>query len=389
MKHRILFVANVAKEHLNKFHQPTIRALKARGWEVDCASNGDEPVPCCDHDYRMPWHRSPFSKDTFAGIKALKQLLSEQRYDIIYCHTPVGGLAARMAAGKARKQGTKVIYCVHGLHFYQGAPLQNWLVYYPAERFLARRTDVIYTVNREDYGTALKKLTRKPLFAKQEASADPGDARRPAVRLVPEAGIDTGRLRTEDPAADRARVRAAYHIPEDTFVLIYIAELIPNKNQGMLLRVLKNLLDAGRSAHLFLVGPDHAGGAFRREAEDKGVSGHVTFTGWQSDIGPFLRASDVCTASSIREGFGINLAEAMYCGLPVVATDNRGHRMIVEDGVNGFLVPTEDVQAMTDRVASLMDDPALYARFSGQDATLYDSAAVAEELADMLEGELA
>ena len=366
---KILFVANVAKEHLNKFHISTIRALKRRGWQVDCASNGDEPVPECDHDLKMSWKRSPFTAGTFKGLSELKKVLKNEHYDIIYCHTPVGGLEARLAAKNARKEGTKVVYCAHGLHFYEGAPKKNWLVFYPVEKALAGRTDVLFTVNREDYKLACEKFGKKGC----------------KIELVPEVGINTKRLQVEDPESARKEVRERYGIPADAFLCVYIAELIDNKNQGMLLQMLKRLIEDGRKAHLMLVGPDHADGKFQAEAEALGIADHVTFTGWQSDIGPLLYASDVCVASSIREGFGINLAEAMYCGLPVVATDNRGHRMIVEDGVHGFLVPVDDADAMAKRVAELMDDPDVYAKYAHQDAAKFDAEVIAEELADRLE----
>ncbi len=369
---RILFVANVAKEHLNKFHLPTIRALKKRGWSVDCASNGDEPVPEVEHDYKMPWHRNPYSRDTFKGISELRKLLEKEHYDIIYCHTPVGGLVARMAARNARKEGTKVVYCAHGLHFYPGAPLKNWLMYYPVEKWLAGKTDTIFTVNQDDYEMAVRKFGRKGC----------------KILLVPEVGIDTERLKTEDPKAAGREGRERFGIPEEAFTLIYIAELVPNKNQVMLLRALRMLLDEGRNVHLLLVGPDYYSGAIQQTIEELGLSGRVTLTGWQKDIGPLLYASDVCTASSIREGFGINLAEAMYCGLPVVATDNRGHRMIIEDGKNGFLVPVNDAEAMAKKVAELMDDPELYKKYAGQDAGQFDGRMIAEVLADRLEEEL-
>ena len=366
---RILFVANVAKEHLNKFHQPTIRALKKRGWLVDCASNGDEPVPECDHDYKMSWHRSPYTKDTFKGVSELKKLLQNEHYDIVYCHTPVGGLVARMAAKNARKQGTKVVYCAHGLHFYPGAPKKNWILYYPVEKMLSKKTDVLFTVNQDDYKLANEKFARKGL----------------RIELVPEVGINTTRLQVKDPEAARREVRVRYGIPADAFLMIYIAEIVPNKNQGMLLKALKRLLDEGRNVHLMLVGPDYSSGACRQTIEELGITDHVTLTGWQSDIGPLLYASDLCTASSIREGFGINLAEAMYCGLPVIATDNRGHRMIIEDGKNGFLVPVGDDEAMAKRAAELMDQPELYAEYARQDASHFDSEVIAEVLADKLE----
>ena len=369
---RILFVANVAKEHLNKFHLPTIRSLKKRGWIVDCASEGDEPVPEVDHDYKMPWHRSPYSFDTFKGVSALRKLLKNEQYDIIYCHTPVGGLVARMASNFARKQGSKVVYCAHGLHFFKGAPLKNWFLYYPVEKWLARKTDTIFTINREDYELASDK------FGKLGCK----------IVLLPGLGIDMERLFLEDVEAARKKVRAQYGISEETFVLVYIAELVPNKNQGMLIEMLRLLRNQGRDVHLILVGPDHSNGEFKKKAEDLEIAEHITFTGWQSDIGPLLYASDVCTASSIREGFGVNLTEAMYCGLPVIATDNRGHRMIIEDGVNGFLVPVNDYRAMANRVAELMDDSEEYDKYAHQDVTRFDANVIAEEIADKLEEEL-
>ena len=366
---RALFVAHMAKEHLNRFHLPTIRALQKRGWVVDCASNGDEKVPFVDHEYQMSWKRTPFTTATFKGISELKNLLKNEYYDIIYCHTPVGGLVARIAAKNTRKKGTKVVYCPHGLHFYKGAPAKNWLLYYPVEKWLAGKSDAIFTVNQEDYELAKEKFTRKGC----------------QVELVPEVGINIERLKVDDSAAARAEVRERYRIPADAFVMIYIAELNENKNQGMLIRALKLLCDQGKNAHLMLVGLDHFDGKYNQLAEELGVAERVTFTGWQSGIGELLYAADVCTASSFREGFGINLAEAMYCGLPAIATDNRGHRCIIQDGKNGFLVPVNDAEQMANRVSELMDDPGLYKKYSNQDATQFDAEVIAEELADRLE----
>lgn len=139
---KVLLVANVAKEHVNKFHIPTIKYLQSKGWQVDIACSVDAEIKAGDNVYNMSWKRSPFTPKTFKGIKELKNLIAQNHYDIIYCHTPVGGLVARIAARSFRKQGLKVVYCAHGLHFFKGAPLLNWLLFYPMEKWMAKFTDM-------------------------------------------------------------------------------------------------------------------------------------------------------------------------------------------------------------------------------------------------------
>ena len=336
-EYKILFVANVAKEHMLKFHVPAIKEFTRQGWTVDAACSGEEEIPYCRRQYHMCWKRSPFTVKTIQGILQLKRILDKENYDIVYCHTPVGGIAARIAAVSARKHGTRVIYCAHGFHFFKGAPAVNWLLYYPVEKLLAHLTDVILTVNREDYRNAKNHFTKKTI-----------------IRLAPEVGVNFNRLQVADPENVRRQYREDLGIPENASVMIYVAELIPNKNQGMLISALRILREKGRNVYLILPGPDHAEGYFQQYASDQGMDQYCRFLGWRSDIGQLMSASDICTASSIREGFGINLVEAMYCGLPVVATDNRGHRMVIKEGYNGYLVEIGDSEAMAERVEEIL-----------------------------------
>ncbi len=360
---KILFVANVAKEHVLKFHVPTIKEFSDRGWTVDVACAGEETIPFVNNKYNMEWKRSPFSLKMISGIRHLRKIIDDGKYDVIYCHTPVGGIAARIAAIPARKQGTKVIYCAHGFHFYKRAPLLNWLVYYPIEKIMARFTDVIYTVNREDFNNARTHFNK-----------------RVKVKLVPEVGVDFTRLNVEDRVETRKHYRKQLRIPEDAFVMIYVAELIKNKNQGMLIDTLKILRDSGKDVYLLLPGPEHDNGHYMEYARNKDLGDYCRFLGWRDDIGELMSAADICTASSIREGFGINLIEAMYCGLPVVATDNRGHEMVIEDQKNGFLVGINDSEVMANRIQMIMNDREKYNAFSNQDVSRYDCLLIAKEL---------
>lgn len=150
---KILFLSNTA--NFSKFNRPYMRWFKEQGWQVDYCSAGEENVLDCDNQYSICIARSPFSLNNFKALKQLKELLKNNEYDILHCHTPMGGVIGRLAAKKLWKAGKiKVIYTAHGFHFYKGAPLKNWLLYYPMEKLLSHFTDVIVTINEEDYEKA-------------------------------------------------------------------------------------------------------------------------------------------------------------------------------------------------------------------------------------------
>lgn len=155
-QHKVLFLSNTA--NFSKFNLPYMRWFKEQGWLVDYASAGEENVPDCDRQYKISIARSPFHiLKNLKGLCELKKLLRENCYDILHCHTPMGGVLGRLAARKLWKERKiKVIYTAHGFHFYKGAPLLNWLLYYPMEKWLSRCTDVIVTINEEDYERAKK-----------------------------------------------------------------------------------------------------------------------------------------------------------------------------------------------------------------------------------------
>lgn len=366
-KKKILLVANVSKEHVRKFHIPTILKLKEDGWIIDVACKVDAEIPEASHVYEMCWERSPFTLKTLKGIQQLKEIIAENNYDIVYSHTPVGGLVARFAARRFRKNGLKVVYFAHGLHFFRGASLLNWVLFYPMEKLMAHFTDMFITINQEDYKLVVKRFNKKM-----------------SVKLVNGIGVNFDRLNIENPQFVRQKYRVNLGIPENTIVLIYVAEILKNKNQSMLIYALKELHDNGRKYSLVLVGPNHQKDEYQKLAEKLGLSDYVKFLGWRSDIGELMAASDICVASSIREGFGINLVEAQYCHLPVVASSNRGHRSIINDGENGFLVPLEDSKLMAHRVCELIDNKTLYDKMSNIDVGSYSSDYIATEIEQYL-----
>lgn len=341
----MLLVANVAKEHVNKFHIPTIKMLLGRGWQVDVACRMDEEINACTNNYDLPISRSPFHTKWIKAYKTLRQIIENGEYDIVYCHTSVGATLARLASKKARKGNTKVIKFAHGTYFYKHAPWYNWL-YYPLYKYLAKLTDVIITITDEDF--QFSKRHFKPA----------------AIYKVNGIGIDLSRFDKEIPPESKVKLRKDLLLPQDATVLIYCAELIKNKNQQLLIKALKKVLESKNDVYLVLVGPDHYNGKYQKMAWDLEVADHVRFLGWRKDIPELYKMADICVASSIREGFGLNIVEAMYCGLPIVASNNSGHNSIIRDGENGFLIELGDHITFSERILQLSYDTDLKKRIT-------------------------
>ena len=151
---KVLFVASV-NSHIIGFHTPYLKMFQERGYEVHVASYGDEKIEYCDKHHNIHFERFPFKLKNIKAYKELKKIIKDNKFEIIHCHTPTASVLTRLAARNARKKyNTKVIYTAHGFHFYKGAPAINWIIYYPIEKWLARYTDCLITINQEDYERA-------------------------------------------------------------------------------------------------------------------------------------------------------------------------------------------------------------------------------------------
>ena len=369
---KILLVANVAKEHVLKFHVPTIKALSEDGWQVDVACGGKEDVPYCHHKYELPIDRSPFKTHFIRAIKQLRTIIDKEKYDVVYCHTEVGGIVARLAASPFRKQGLKVVKLDHGLYFYRGASWIQWFIHYPVDKWLSKKTDTFILINKEDYSLVTRRFRSCKTY------------------LIDGIGIKTDKFQPV-PTDIRAIYRTELHIPQDACVLIYFAEVSENKNQRYLLNGLKELVKQDKNIYLLLAGRDLTNGVMLLYAKRKGVDKHVRFLGWRDDVNNLYSMADICTASSIREGFGINIVEAMCCGIPVVATNNRGHATIIRDGENGLLVKLNDVSTFVKGVLELKNNPSKASQLADTASTeieKYSSDVITKKIVCILNNEL-
>lgn len=341
---KILFVATVA-EHFYYFHLPCFKFFKENGWQVDVACHGERELPFCDNKYEIPIKRSPADLENFSAYRRLKKIIKSEHYDIIHCHTPMGGVLARLAAAGERKKGTSVLYTAHGFHFYKGAPFLNWAVYYPIELLMSRFTDCVLTINEEDF-----------VFAQKHLKA------RQTVRINGVGYNNDLFYKISEKEKKALRLKKGYNLDEK--LLIYVAELNSNKNQGMLLRSLKLVLQSEKNVRLLLVGADNCNGRYQKLAEELGITDNVDFLGHREDVCDLVHISDIIVGSSIREGLGVNVLEAMACGLPAVLANNRGHRTLCENSVNGYLVDLNDCDAMAEKVCQLLKNKKLYSEIS-------------------------
>ncbi|MFS0638316.1 glycosyltransferase family 4 protein [Mesobacillus foraminis] len=340
MHKKILFCATV-DYHFKAFHLPYMEWFKKQGWEVHIAANGDMVLPFVDKKYNLPIARSPFDHNNLEAFNSLKSIIKENKYKIVHCHTPVGGVLARLASQDARSRGTKVIYTAHGFHFCKGGSFTNWMIYYPIEKWLAGMTDCLVTINEEDYHLA----TTHRFKAGQ-------------INHIHGVGVDTD-LFTPVSKEKKLRLREALGFKPNDFIMFYAAEFNKNKNQSQLIKALASIKKNVPNARLVFAGEGKLFEECRELAVTLKVENMVHFLGYRKDIEQLLKAADIAVASSSREGLPVNIMESMACGLPIIASQNRGHSELVEDRKNGFIIPRGDDELFGKRIKELYDSKQL------------------------------
>ncbi|MCI8280168.1 MAG: glycosyltransferase family 4 protein [Lachnospiraceae bacterium] len=352
-KWNYLFLANSTKPekelyesrepyHISSFEKIPVETAAELGCEVYVGINRKFASEIsCDHPnvylrkaeiYRNPFHIG----EVWRAYQNVMTILKEEKIDVIHCNTPIGGVLGRICGKRAGVK--KIIYTAHGFHFYKGAPLLNWLLYYPLERWMAHDTDVLITMNQEDYRRAQKFHLKKG----------------GQVCYMPGVGISLERYRHGE--KNREKVRKSLGVSQEAFLVISSGDLVKNKNFGMAIRSIARCND--ENIHLLICGKGPELKKLRRLAQTCGVRKQVHFLGFRNDMKELLQASDVFMMTSFREGLSRSVMEAMASGLPVVATRIRGNVDLIDEN-GGYFVAVNDERGAAKSIELLKENAML------------------------------
>ncbi len=345
---KVLFVASIYR-HLTAFHIPYIEYFQSKGYEVWASGMGKEDrmileeygVSCID----IPFSRSPLNSGNINAYKTLKKLFRTEQFELVHVHTPVAALLTR-AAFRSSKQG-KIIYTAHGFHFFEGAPKQNWLIYYSVEKLAARWTDHLITINEEDYQNAHKLL--------------------PVNKISYVHGVGVELVSVSLKLEEKISLRQELGLRDYSVVIACIAELNNNKNHQFLLRNWSVLKELCPDLELLLIGTGEKEVELKEFVKIERLS-DVHFLGFRRDVPNLLKISDIVTLLSHREGLPKSIMEAMAEGIPCVVTNTRGLRDLVRSNENGFVINHNDDKYLIEAFSKLSKLPGLRKEM-GQRAT--------------------
>ncbi len=345
---KILIVATV-QSHICQFHKPLVNMLHDHGCEVHVAAHDNLAekngliLDFVDQVFDVPFERAPLNKQNIIAYRQLKYIISNGQYDVVHTNTPVGGVLGRLAARNARKNGCKVFYTAHGFHFFKGGSKKNWILYYPIEKFMCRYTDNLITITEEDYQLAFKKFNVNTTH-------------------VHGIGANTQKyyLRSKE---ENNEIRRELGYGENKKIILCTGELNSNKNQITAIRAMQKIVGKYPEAKLLLAGNGSTYDELKNAVESLGINNHVELLGYHTDLERFVSIADVIISCSKREGLPVNIIEGMLCGKPVVASVNRGHKELITENVNGYLVDALDVDKLSERVIYLLSHKDIANRF--------------------------
>lgn len=378
MKEKALMLASVASM-IDQFNMRNIKILQEMGYKVEAVCNFEEGNTTNEKRLRrfkkelkakgVEFYQVPIPRKIKAvgsiirSYFMVKRLVKSREYKIVHCHSPIGGVIARLACRNERKKGTKVVYTAHGFHFYKGASMASWLIFYSLERFCSKFTDVIITINEEDYKRAKRFKAKK-------------------TEYVPGVGIDTERIKAI--AESREEIKESLGLKRDAFVLISVGQLSKRKNHSVIIKALAEIKD--RDIYYVICGLGELEKELKDLSAELGIGDRVIFTGYRNDIKRLLHGADVFVFPSVQEGLPVSLMEAMAAGLACTASKIRGNTDLLRESGSDCLVDVFDADGYKRIIESFYDDRE-YLRQCGlknlQAVKKFDKAAVDEKMREI------
>jgi len=341
---RVLYVTTVSGT-INQFLIPHIKMLKKNGYHVDIATHltqeiNDELIELGCKVFNIEFRRNPLNIVNVKAYKKIKKIIKGGKYDVVHTHTPVASSIVRLAC-KSNFNKTKSFYTAHGFHFFKGASFKNWIFYYPIEKILSKYTDVLITINEEDYKRALKKFNAKN------------------TRYIPGVGLDIKKFQT--PKVNKLELRKELGVSDKAFVILSVGELNKNKNHETIIKAIAKINNKNIYYIICGVGP------YRKQLEqliDKvNLNDKVKLLGFRKDVKDILNIGDLFVFPSYREGLPVSLMEAMAAQLPIVCSDIRGNNDLIKNNENGYLIKPNDIDGFKNSIEILYKSPEIRKRF--------------------------
>lgn len=346
MSKNVLILASVASM-IDQFNRLNIKVLQELGYNVNVACNFEVGNTCSKKQvqklktyltrkkiiyYQVDFLRNPLNiKENIAAYRQVEKIVRIKVFDFLHCHSPIGGLVGRLVA---KLNNIKVIYTAHGFHFYKGAPLLNWLIFYPIEKWLARYTDVLITINKEDYHRAKCRFKAK------------------YIERIPGIGLDVFQIKSIK--VDRNLKRKEIGLPLKAFLILSVGELNENKNHEIIIRAIARLKNL--NIHYAVCGAGRLDKYLMTLSRQLGVQSNVHLLGFRNDVLEIYRVSDLFAFPSLREGLGMSSLEAMASGLPLLTSNVHG---IVDYSINektGFSCDPNDVESFAKYIKLLYEN---------------------------------
>lgn len=339
---KILFISNIADSKIGSFSMASIIASNKSGMEFHIAANFSaesiEQRKIDEEKYNIKIHhidfiRNPMDFRNFIAYRQLIELIKKEKFDMIHCNTPIGGVCGRIAGKNCNVK--KVIYQAHGFHFYKGAPKKNWFLYYPIEKWLAKYTDVLITITKEDYELAQTRFKLR------------NDG---TIYYVPGVGVDNTIYNVNE--SIRLRKRKELGIPLGAYVLVSVGELNKNKNNQVVISAIAQMKN--HSIHYVLCGNGELKEYLQNLADAKGIRDNVHILGYREDVKDILKMSDCLIMPSYREGLSRAIMEAMASGLPVACSRIRGNVDLIDESLGGTLFDCDNIDDVTKAIYRMM-----------------------------------
>ena len=322
---KLLFISNIT-DKITNFSYPSYAACKKLGIEFHLAANLDN-FDFKNNPYKdIVFHnihceRNPLSIKNFKSYAMINDIIKEYQIDFIHCNTPTGGLLGRICGKKMHVK--KVLYTAHGFHFYKGAPLFNNTILKLVEYILALYTDVIITINQEDF------LAAQKFKLKQNGH----------IYKVNGVGISIEDYQNIN--IDKLNKRKSLGLNETDFICIGIGRVEANKNYSACIEAIVDTHD--NKIHFLICGDGNQVEKMKKLAKQKKIDKQIHFLGFRNDINELLNIADCYLSMSKREGLPRAMMEAMASGLPCIASNIRGNKDLIT--IEELLVNSPDQAA--------------------------------------------